>query len=29
MRVVRKIENTRLRGERPVQEVVVAQCGEM
>jgi len=27
--VVRKIENVRTRDERPVQEVVVAQCGEM
>lgn len=29
MDVVRKIENTRLRGERPVQEVLIAECGEM
>lgn len=29
MDVVRKVENTRLRGERPVQEVLIAECGEM
>ncbi|KAL8876649.1 MAG: hypothetical protein Q9192_008826 [Flavoplaca navasiana] len=29
MDVVRKIENTRLRGERPVSDVVVGMCGEM
>ncbi|KJY01048.1 peptidyl-prolyl cis-trans isomerase H like protein [Zymoseptoria brevis] len=29
MDVVRKIENVRLRGEKPVSDVTVAQCGEM
>ncbi|KAL9020616.1 MAG: hypothetical protein Q9185_002202 [Variospora sp. 1 TL-2023] len=29
MDVVRKVENTRLRGERPASDVVIAQCGEM
>ncbi|KAL9116264.1 MAG: hypothetical protein Q9187_007213 [Circinaria calcarea] len=29
MDVVRKVENTRTRGERPASEVVVAMCGEM
>jgi peptidyl-prolyl isomerase H (cyclophilin H) len=29
MDVVRKIENVRLRGEKPASDVVVAQCGEM
>ncbi|MCJ1272700.1 Peptidyl-prolyl cis-trans isomerase H [Puttea exsequens] len=27
--VVRKVENTRVRGERPASDVVIAQCGEM
>jgi peptidyl-prolyl isomerase H (cyclophilin H) len=29
MDVVRKVENTRLRGEKPATDIVVAQCGEM
>ncbi|KAG7005893.1 hybrid signal transduction histidine kinase J [Physcia stellaris] len=29
MDVVRKVENTRLRGERPATDVVIAMCGEM
>ncbi|KAK4691120.1 hypothetical protein P7C71_g5814, partial [Lecanoromycetidae sp. Uapishka_2] len=30
MDVVRKVENTRVRGEsRPVADIVIAQCGEM
>ncbi|KAL8899910.1 MAG: hypothetical protein Q9207_005954 [Kuettlingeria erythrocarpa] len=29
MDVVRKVENTRLRGERPASDVVISQCGEM
>ncbi|CAO1598252.1 Peptidyl-prolyl cis-trans isomerase H [Xanthoria calcicola] len=29
MDVVRKVESTRVRGERPALDVVVAQCGEM
>ena len=29
MDVVRKIENTRTRSERPVSDVVVSMCGEM
>lgn len=30
MDVVRKVENTRVRGEsKPVTDVVIAQCGEM
>ncbi len=29
MDVVRKVENTRVRGERPVSDVVVGMCGEM
>ena len=30
MDVVRKIENTRVRGEsKPAHDVVIAQCGEM
>jgi len=29
MDVVRKIENVRTANERPVQDVVIAQCGEM
>jgi hypothetical protein len=30
MDVVLKVENTRVRGEsRPVNDVVVSQCGEM
>ena len=30
MEVIRKVENTRIRGEsRPVNDVVIAQCGEM
>ncbi|KAL8725582.1 MAG: hypothetical protein Q9181_006364 [Wetmoreana brouardii] len=27
--VVRKVENTRVRGERPASDVVIAQCGEI
>ena len=27
--VVKKIENTRKIGERPAQDVVISQCGEM
>ncbi|KAL8708314.1 MAG: hypothetical protein Q9220_006789 [cf. Caloplaca sp. 1 TL-2023] len=27
--VVRKVENTRVRGERPASDVAIAQCGEM
>ncbi|KAK7632680.1 peptidyl-prolyl cis-trans isomerase H [Phyllosticta citricarpa] len=29
MDVVRKIENTRTQREKPVQDVTIAQCGEM
>lgn len=29
MDVVRKVENTRLRGEKPATDIVIAQCGEM
>jgi peptidyl-prolyl isomerase H (cyclophilin H) len=29
MDVVRKIENTRTTREKPNQDVVIAQCGEM
>ena len=29
MDVVRKVENTRTRAEKPVTDVVIAQCGEM
>ena len=29
MDVVRKIENTRTRNEKPVNDVTIAQCGEM
>ncbi|KAL8998201.1 MAG: hypothetical protein Q9169_002686 [Polycauliona sp. 2 TL-2023] len=29
MDVVKKVENTRVRGERPALDVVVAMCGEM
>lgn len=29
MDVVRKVENTRLRGERPATDITIAQCGEM
>lgn len=29
MDVVKKIENTRKDGERPAQDVVISQCGEM
>ena len=30
MDVIRKVENTRVRGEsRPVTDIVIAQCGEM
>lgn len=29
MEVVRKVENTRVRSEKPVTDVVIAQCGEM
>lgn len=29
MDVVRKIENVRLRGEKPTPDVTIAQCGEM
>jgi len=27
--VVRKVENVRTRDDKPVQDVVIAQCGEM
>jgi peptidyl-prolyl isomerase H (cyclophilin H) len=29
MDVVRKVENTRTRGEKPATDVVIAMCGEM
>jgi len=29
MDVVRKVENTRVRSEKPITDVVIAQCGEM
>lgn len=29
MDVVRKVENTRTRGEKPASDVVIAMCGEM
>ena len=29
MDVVRKVENVRTRDDKPVQDVVVSQCGEM
>lgn len=29
MDVVRKVENTRTRGEKPATDVVIALCGEM
>ena len=29
MDVVKKVENTRVRGEKPATDVVIAQCGEM
>ena len=30
MDVVRKVENTRVRGEsRPIADIVIGQCGEM
>lgn len=29
MDVVRKIENVRTSNEKPVQDVVISQCGEM
>lgn len=29
MDVVSKVENTRVRAEKPATDVVIAQCGEM
>ncbi|KAF2235039.1 putative peptidyl-prolyl cis-trans isomerase [Viridothelium virens] len=29
MDVVRKIENSRTKSEKPIQDIVIAQCGEM
>jgi hypothetical protein len=29
MDVVKMMERVRVRGERPVQDVTIAQCGEM
>ncbi|KAI9662283.1 MAG: Peptidyl-prolyl cis-trans isomerase H [Bathelium mastoideum] len=29
MDVVRKVENARTKSEKPIQEIVISQCGEM